>query len=58
MIEVADYETYVLLVLMDSKMNQMVFWQNVAKYSQTKTQDQNFVNEIAYVMVTLHRTGA
>jgi len=32
------------------------FWDNVAKYA--ANEDEPFVSEIAYVMVTLHRTGA
>lgn len=43
---------------MDLDSKQTVFWQNVAKYSQIKSEDQKFVNEVAYLMVTLHRTGA
>jgi hypothetical protein len=32
------------------------FWDNVAKYA--VNEDEPFVSEIAYMMVTLHRTGA
>ena len=32
------------------------FWDNVAKYA--ANEDEPFVSEIAYMMVTLHRTGA
>lgn len=56
MIEVIDYEIFVISLIMES--DKSVFWHNVAKYSQTKNEDQTFVNEVAYVMVTLHRTGA
>jgi len=34
------------------------FWNNATKYASSCKNDENFVNEIAYVMVTLHRTGA
>ena len=33
------------------------FWNNATKYAALTTNDEKFVNEIAYVMVTLHRTG-
>ena len=35
-----------------------VFWTNATKYASASKHDENFVSEIAYVMVTLHRTGA
>ena len=34
------------------------FWENATKYTAAKNQDESFVSEIAYMMVTLHRTGA
>ncbi len=34
------------------------FWANATKYASLKKDDEPFVSEIAYVMVTLHRTGA
>ncbi|MDH3501710.1 MAG: hypothetical protein OEL69_04290 [Nitrosopumilus sp.] len=34
------------------------FWTNATKYASLKKDDEPFVSEIAYVMVTLHRTGA
>lgn len=34
------------------------FWNNATKYAASCTNDEKFVNEIAYMMVTLHRTGA
>jgi len=34
------------------------FWSNATRYASSCKNDENFVNEIAYVMVTLHRTGA
>lgn len=35
-----------------------VFWKYATKYASSTKEDENFVNEIAYMMVTLHRTGA
>lgn len=34
------------------------FWEDITKYTSSKNQDESFVNEVAYMMVTLHRTGA
>lgn len=34
------------------------FWKTATKYTSNAKEDENFVNEIAYLMVTLHRTGA
>lgn len=34
------------------------FWANATKYASLKKDDESFVSEIAYMMVTLHRTGA
>ena len=34
------------------------FWTNATKYAASKNHDESFVSEIAYMMVTLHRTGA
>ena len=34
------------------------FWQYASKYASEGPDDEPFVNEMAYVMVTLHRTGA
>jgi len=33
------------------------FWKNATKYASTSN-DELFVEEVAYMMVTLHRTGA
>jgi hypothetical protein len=33
------------------------FWKNATKYAST-SDDEPFVEEVAYMMVTLHRTGA
>jgi|TARA_B110000093_G_scaffold7068_1_gene6737 hypothetical protein len=34
-----------------------IFWHNATKYASTSS-DESFVEEVAYMMVTLHRTGA
>ncbi len=34
------------------------FWSNATKYAASDKEDEPFVSEIAYMMVTLHRTGA
>lgn len=34
------------------------FWDDATKYTASANSDESFVNEIAYMMVTLHRTGA
>jgi len=34
------------------------FWNNATKYAESVNNDESFVNEMAYMMVTLHRTGA
>jgi len=34
------------------------FWNNATKYAASEKEDEKFVSEIAYMMVTLHRTGA
>lgn len=34
------------------------FWDEATKYTASVNEDKSFVNEIAYMMVTLHRTGA
>jgi len=36
---------------------EITFWNNATKYTSIGN-DESFVEEIAYVMVTLHRTGA
>jgi len=35
-----------------------IFWKNATKYAISGNNDEQFLNEIAYMMVTLHRTGA
>ncbi len=37
---------------------QNAFWAPATKYAASVTNDETFVSEIAYMMVTLHRTGA
>jgi hypothetical protein len=37
---------------------QNTFWGSASKYTSSVTNDEKFVSEIAYMMVTLHRTGA
>jgi len=34
------------------------FWDEATKYTAIVNEDKSFVNEMAYMMVTLHRTGA
>ena len=34
------------------------FWDDATKYAASPNDDESFVSEIAYMMVTLHRTGA
>ena len=34
-----------------------IFWHNATKYASV-SDDESFVEEVAYMMVTLHRTGA
>jgi len=34
------------------------FWNEATKYTASVNEDKSFVNEMAYMMVTLHRTGA
>ncbi|GBL42361.1 hypothetical protein LBMAG54_08850 [Nitrosopumilaceae archaeon] len=36
----------------------ITFWDNATKYTAFANGDAPFVSEIAYMMVTLHRTGA
>ena len=63
MIEVDHYEIiYQLMALMQQSMiekstKNSVFWHNATKYAST-SDDESFVEEVAYMMVTLHRTGA
>lgn len=34
------------------------FWHHAATYTSQASHDSSFVNEMAYMIVTLHRTGA
>ena len=62
MIEVVNYETGRQLKLLSEQMyaetsNEKTFWANAIKYTASKNDDKQFVSEMAYLMVTLHRTG-
>lgn len=35
-----------------------VFWDHAATYASQANHDRSFVSEMAYMIVTLHRTGA
>jgi len=41
----------------ENQSQDIVFWNNATKYTSV-SDDESFVEEVAYVMVTLHRTGA
>ena len=43
--------------IVEKSTNNGVFWHNATKYTSTGN-DESFVDEVAYMMVTLHRTGA
>jgi len=63
LIEVDHYQTnYRLMTLTQQSMiekttKNSIFWHNATKYASTSS-DESFVEEVAYMMVTLHRTGA
>ena len=63
MIEVDHYDIiYPLMILTQQSMieksiKNSIFWHNATKYAST-SDDESFVDEVAYMMVTLHRTGA
>ena len=63
LIEVDHYEIiYQLIILTQQSMiekstKNSIFWHNATKYASTSS-DESFVEEVAYMMVTLHRTGA
>ena len=42
----------------DIQAEEPTFWGNATKYVQVSNGDEPFVDEVAYIMVTLHRTGA
>jgi len=39
------------------KIDENIFWENAHTYSH-ETQDESFVSEMAYVMVTIHKTNS
>ena len=43
--------------MIEKSTNNGVFWHDATKYAST-SDDELFVEEVAYMMVTLHRTGA
>lgn len=46
------------LLYLEDKSKNNEFWKNATKYASGINDDESFVSEIAYLMVTLHRTGA
>lgn len=42
----------------ENPVQKSTFWDNATKYAASAKVDESFVSEIAYMMVTLHRTGA
>ena len=44
-------------ILAEKPSNENNFWNDATKYTAI-SQDESFVEEVAYMMVTLHRTGA
>jgi hypothetical protein len=63
LIEVDHYQIiYQLIILTEQSMvekptKNSIFWHNATKYASISS-DESFVEEVAYMMVTLHRTGA
>jgi len=43
--------------MIEKSTNNGTFWHNATKYA-SASDDELFVEEVAYMMVTLHRTGA
>jgi hypothetical protein len=39
-------------------LDENTFWSAATKYASLAKNDEKFVSEIAYMMVTLHRTGS
>ena len=63
MIEVVYYEINSRYSVLSEQVyaeqdSKSAFWVNATKYAASKNHDESFVSEIAYMMVTLHRTGA
>lgn len=44
-------------IFSEKPLEKSTFWDNATKYASI-SKDESFVEEIAYCMVTLHRTGA
>ena len=63
MIEADHYSIILWVILLteqsmiEKSSNTGVFWHNATKYA-SASDDESFVEEVAYMMVTLHRTGA
>lgn len=63
MIEAEDYQIKIKLELLSEQIfsekidEKSSFWNDATKYASISN-DERFVEEIAYCMVTLHRTGA
>ena len=63
MIEADHYENISELILLteqtiiEKSTKKGMFWNNATKYASV-SDDESFVEEVAYMMVTLHRTGA
>jgi hypothetical protein len=45
-------------VYAENSIQKSTFWDDATKYTASANRDEPFVNEMAYMMVTLHRTGA
>ena len=64
MIEVSHYESRHQLkslneqVYAEKHSHEKAFWADATKYASSNKEDDPFVGEMAYMMVTLHRTGA
>ncbi len=41
----------------ETQSKKVTFWDDATKYT-TYSKDESFVEEVAYMMVTLHKTGA
>ena len=63
MIEAEDYqirselESLSQQIISEKPSEKPTFWDDATKYASV-SKDESFVEEIAYCMVTLHRTGA
>ncbi len=44
--------------IVEKSNNENPFWKNATRYTSSATNDEKFVGEIAYLLVTLHRTGS